>query len=87
MQKIEIDLPDELAEALRTNPGRIGDVVALGLRQIKIVEALTLYQRDAVSFGRAVEIAGISREELIRQARAAGIHPRWTDDTLREELA
>ncbi|HEX2060833.1 MAG TPA: UPF0175 family protein [Thermoanaerobaculia bacterium] len=87
MEKLEITIPDELAGELKAYQGRIEDVLVLGLRQIKIDEALALYRRGLISFGRAVELAGIQRDELIREARMAGIQPRWTKDTLREELA
>ncbi len=87
MEKLEIDVPDELAGELKPYQSRLQDVLILGLRRVKIDEALTLYDRGLVSFGRAVEMAGIQRDELVREARAAGVRPRWTEETLREELA
>ena len=36
---------------------------------IKAREALTLYTQGIVSFARAAELAGLSRQEMIRQAR------------------
>ena len=87
MEKFEIDVSDELAGELRPYENRIQDVLVLGLRQLKIDEALALYARGLISFGRAVELAGIRREELVREARAAGISPRWTEEMVREELA
>ena len=87
MEKLEINVPDELAGELRPYQDRIQDVLVLGLRQVKIDEALDLYDRGFISFGRAVELAGIQREELVREARAAGIGPRWIEETVREELA
>jgi hypothetical protein len=87
MQKLEIDVSDELARELRAYKGRMGELLALGLRQLKVGEALALYDRGVVSFGRAVELAGVTREELVRQARAAGVHPRWTEHMVRDELA
>lgn len=50
----------------------------LGLPQLKIQEALLLYSRGLVSFGRAAEIAGLAEKEMIWQARAAGTQPRWS---------
>jgi predicted HTH domain antitoxin len=87
MEKIEIDIPDELAGQLKPYHGRLQDVLVLGLRQVKIDEALALYDRGLISFGRAVELAGVRREELVREARMAGVRSRWTEDTVREELA
>ena len=57
------------------------------LQQVRIAEALLLYGRGLVSFARAADLAGISREEMIRQARAVGAGPRFSDRALDEELA
>jgi hypothetical protein len=86
-QKLEIDVPDDLAGELTAYQGRMQDVLVLGLRQIKIDEALALYRRGLISFGRAVELAGVGREELVRQAHATGVEPDWMEDTVREELS
>jgi hypothetical protein len=86
MEKVIIELPDELARQVKPYEGRMEELVLLGLAQIKAHEALLLYTRGAVSFARAAEIAGLSRPEMIRQARAQGIQPRWSEETVREEL-
>ena len=59
----------------------------MGLSQLKVQEALTLYARGIVSFARAAEIAGLSRPEITRQARALGFAPRWSEQMVMEELA
>ena len=40
-----------------------------------------------VSLGRAAELAGLTEQEMILQARAAGIQPRWSQARVEEELA
>jgi predicted HTH domain antitoxin len=45
-----------------------------------------LYKRGLVSFGRAAELAGLSQKELMRQARANGIEPRWSEKMVEDEL-
>ena len=87
MHKLQIEVPDDLADELQSYQGRMAELLLLGLQQVKIGEALMLYRRGLISFGRAVELAGVPRDELIRQARAAGVAPRWTEQTVREELA
>ena len=57
------------------------------LSQVKVQEALLFYQRGSVSFGRAAELAGLLEPEMMQQARAAGIEPRWTEAMVEEELA
>ncbi len=53
-------------------------MLLLGLTQMKIEEALILYQKGDVSFGRGAELAGVSQHDMMRQARARGIEPRWS---------
>jgi predicted HTH domain antitoxin len=49
-------------------------------------EFLALYTRGIVSFARAAELAGLSRQEMIRQARALGIQPSSTAQMFEAEL-
>ena len=86
MEHITLEIPDELAKELQIDQSRLKELVMLGFSQLKIQEALVLYKRGLVSFGRAAEIAGISEREMIRHARANAIRPRWDDEMLREEL-
>lgn len=84
---MNIDIPEELMTEFDVNRDRLREVILLGLRQLKINEALLLYQQGVVSFGRAAELANFSRQDMVQQARAAGIEPRWSDEMLRAELA
>ncbi len=86
MSKVVVDIPDDLVEEFKQHENNIREVLVLGLQQLKTVEALTLYSRGVVSIGRAAELAGVSRAELIRQARAAGIAPRSSEPMALEEL-
>ncbi len=87
MQQVVIELPEDLARQVGPYQGRLQELVLLGLSQLKTQEALTLYTRGIVSFARAAEIAGLSGLEMIRQARAFGIRPRWSEQMVEEELA
>ena len=87
MAKTVIEIPDERWAELQAYKDRLGDLLLLGLSQVKIQEALLLYQRGVVSFGRAAELAGLSQQEMMRQARAFGVHPRWSEETVEEEVA
>ena len=79
MAKTTIEIPDDRLDELDAYRDRLGEILLLGLSQIKIQEALVLYRRGLVSMGRAAELAGISESEMVQQARAAGIHPRWSE--------
>lgn len=87
MKQLMIELSDDMARQVSPYQGRIEELVALGLTQIKVQEALTLYARGVVSIARAAEIAGLPLWEMVRQARVAGVEPRWSEAMVAEELA
>ena len=87
MEKVVIEIPAELVQEFSLYRDRLREVILLGLLQLKVQEALLLYRRGLVSFGRAAELAGLSRQEMMRQARAFGVQPRWSEQMIEEELA
>jgi predicted HTH domain antitoxin len=86
MEKMVIEIPDELVQEFKLYQDRLREVILLGLYQLKVQEALMLYSRGLVSLSRAAEMAGLSRQEMIRQARASGIKPAWSEQMVQEEL-
>jgi Uncharacterised protein family (UPF0175) len=87
MQKMIVEIPDELVSQFTAYQDRLPELMLLGLHQVKAQEALLLYNRGLISFARAAELAGLSRSEMIRQARASGVSPRWSEQMIQEELA
>jgi len=87
MGKTVIEISDDKLAELEPYKDRLGELLLLGLSQIKIHEVLLLYQRGLVSFGIAAELAGLSEQEMIRQARAFGVVPRWSEKMAEEEAA
>ncbi len=87
MAKTTVEIPDHKLAELEAYQDRLGELLLLGLSQIKIQEALLLYKRGLVSIGRAAELAGLTEQEMVHQARAADIQPRWNETLVREELA
>jgi hypothetical protein len=81
-----VEIPDERLKELDAYKDRLGELLLLGLSQIRVQESLLLYQRGLISFGRAAELAGLSEQEMAQQARAFGVHPRWTIKMIEEEL-
>lgn len=86
MAKTTVEIPDNRLGELDGYKDRLGELLLLGLSQIKTQESLYLYKRGLVSFGRAAELAGLSQKELMRQARANDIGPRWSEKMVEEEL-
>jgi predicted HTH domain antitoxin len=86
MAKALVEIPDRFADALEPYRDRLGELLALGLTQVRIQEALLFYGRGIVSFGRAAELSGVSEDELTAHARAHGVAPRWSEEMAIEEL-
>lgn len=86
MERIVLEIPADLLAEVRPYQDRLQEVIRLGVLQLRIQEALFLYRRGLISFARAAELAGISQQEMIRQARAFGITPRWSEQMVQEEL-
>ncbi|MDI7261657.1 MAG: UPF0175 family protein [Thermodesulfobacteriota bacterium] len=87
MAKTIVEISDEKLAELESYKDRLGELLLLGLSQIKIQEVLLLYQRGLVSFGRAAELTGLSEQEMVRQAKAFGVFPRWSEKMAEEEAA
>ena len=86
MAKATVEIPDDRFVQLDEYKDRLGELLLLGLSQVKIHEALYLYKQGLVSFGRASELAGATQQELMRHAKANGIQPRWSKKMVEEEL-
>ncbi len=82
-----VEIPRDLADMFSTRQDMLADILRLGLRQLKVHEALLLYEQDVVSLARAAELAGLSLHEMILQARARGIQPKWSDAMVEDDLA
>lgn len=87
MAKTTVEIPDQKMAELEAYKDRLGELLLLGLSQVKIQEALLLYQRGLVSIGRAAELADLTEQEMVHQARVVGIQPRWSETQVQEELA
>ncbi len=87
MAKTVVEIPDERLKEVEAYKDRLGELLLLGLSQIKLQEAVFLYQRGLVSFGRAAELAGLPEQEMMRHALAFGVRPRWSETMAQEELA
>ena len=87
METINLEIPDEVSEKIRSYRDKLSELLLLGLQQLKIQEALLLYSRGMISFGKAAEWAGLSETEMIWHARASRVQPRWSEEMAQEELA
>ena len=87
LEKVTLELPPDLARQLAAaGQNAMADVLQRGLRDLHAEQALERYRQGNVSFGAAAEMAGLSQSELAIYARAHGIEPFFSDETLAEEL-
>ncbi|MGQ0603323.1 MAG: hypothetical protein ACT4QE_16695 [Anaerolineales bacterium] len=88
MTDLTLQLPDWLAKELsQANQEYLAKVVERGLRAVKIEEALAAYARGGITLGAAARLAEVAESELARHAYASGLEPRFSTNTLNEELA
>lgn len=87
MPEATVTIPDEWISDLEPYRDRLTELLLLGLSQLRLQEALLLYQRGLISFGRAAELARVSPTELSRHATAMGVEPRYDERMVQEELA
>ena len=59
--QLTLELPDNACRALRLSPD--------GLRRdLRVAAAVKWYEAEMISQGKAAELAGLSREEFLREA-------------------
>ncbi len=73
---VKFSVPKQLAAELPTDPALRKEVLELGLRSLRIREALEGYRRGEGSLAYAAEQAGVTLREMIPLAYAHGLTPR-----------
>jgi len=86
-ETLTLTLPAPLAHELGSaTQDFLADLLARGLREVKVERALERYARGGISFGAAAQQAGVSQTQLARYAYARGMEPPTSEETLDEEL-
>ncbi len=84
---LTLTLPAPLAQELRAaTQDFLVDLLARGLREVKVERALERYARGGMSFGAAAQLAGVAQGDLARYAYARGLEPPTSLQTLAEEV-
>ncbi|MEE8409116.1 MAG: UPF0175 family protein [Myxococcota bacterium] len=79
--EIRIEVPDELAAALRRTPEELA-------HDLRLRALAGLVERGLISSGRAAELAGVSRRELLDWCGRWHITlHHWNDDDLNRDLS
>ncbi len=86
-ETLTLTLPTPLAHELGSaTQDFLADLLARGLREVKVERALERYARGGMSFGAAAQLAGVPQGDLARYAYARGMEPPFSAQTLAEEL-
>lgn len=86
MEQILIEIPDQLSDQLAAYKGNLVDLLALGLRQLKMQQSLSLFKEGEISLWRAARMADVSLREMTQYAVSQGLRATCDDETLGEEL-
>jgi predicted HTH domain antitoxin len=84
---VTLEIPEQWLQGLDWDRTTVmQEIIRLGIYQFKVRRSLEMYQTGAGSLGYLAERAGLSKRDLIREARARGIEPSFDEQTIREEL-
>lgn len=84
---VTLEIPERWVQGLDwAQAATLQEVIQLGIYQLKVRRALEMYQAGADSLGYVAEKVGLSKRDLIREARTRGIEPPFDEHTVREEL-
>lgn len=79
MSEVTVTLPSDLARILRVDADEIPRVV-------KVYLAVELYREGLVSLGKAAEIAGLTKWEMMEVLTSKGIPLNYTRRDLEEDI-
>jgi len=85
-KKVEMHIPAQWLEGIPDEPITLQQIFRLGLAQYKVQRALVLYRDGVGSLGYIAEKLGLSKRDLIQEARMRGIEPAFSERTVQEEL-
>ncbi|ASJ17399.1 hypothetical protein A3L04_10120 [Thermococcus chitonophagus] len=79
MSEILVSIPQDLARILKVNERELPKLV-------KVYLAIKLYREGIVSLGKAAEIAGVSKWEMMEILASKGIPLQYSEEDLREDV-
>jgi len=83
---ISMEIPKKWLEGIPDEPAIIRQIIALGIRQYKMDQALRFYKNGGGSIGYVADLYHLPKRDLIQEARRSGIEPEFTEETVLEEL-
>jgi len=83
---VVMQIPRHWLEGVPEEPVTLQQIFRLGLYQYKVERALALYRDGVGSLGYVAEQLGLSKRDLIREARTRGVDPDYSEETVQEEM-
>jgi hypothetical protein len=84
---IRVEIPEQWLQGLDWDRGAVvQEIIQLGTYQLRVRRALEMYQAGAGSLGHIAEQTGLSKRDLVREARVRNIEPPFDELTVHEEL-
>jgi predicted HTH domain antitoxin len=87
METLTVTVSETLFEQVAPYQADLGELLRLGLRQVKMEQSLALFKQGGISLWRAARLAGVSLREMAQYAVAQGLRAAEDEETLHEELA
>ena len=84
---VTISLSPEIARELPPDPATRAEVLAMGLQQWRVRQALEAYRQGEGTLAYAAQRAGVSLRQIIPLAYAYGLTPKVDPDWLSAELS
>lgn len=75
-----VEIPEDILASIRIPRKELE-------KELKTDLALTLYQREAISFGNARKLTGMSKWEFLEELSKRKIQRHYTERELREDLS
>ncbi len=85
--EIKLEIPQTLLEKYQINQSFLERAVEVGLKQLRIEEALVLYSKGLISLWKAAEMVSLTLQEMVRHANLYGCKPRFDSQMIQEELS
>jgi hypothetical protein len=84
---ITVEVPEQWLQGLDWDESAVvQEIIQLGAYQFKVRRALEMYQAGTGSLGYVADKTGLSKRDLVREARARGIVPPFDEEMVGEEL-
>lgn len=80
MPDVDVSIPGEVFKSMKLPENEKEEL-------IRVEIAFTFYEKGALSFGKARQLAGMTKEQFHRELGERGIERHYTEEELEEDIA